>query len=153
MPAGDSVNLPGFDGDLHSECGNAWVPVGYSCWELSCRADVNKKANEDYKKRKDFLPDYHVTRTYVALTARRWPGKTRWRAEKIVEGVWKDIRAYDADDIEQWLEQVPAVRLAFGEELGLSGSGVESLAIYLEKWSRQCTPHITEVDPVFQTRC
>ncbi|MFT8555464.1 MAG: hypothetical protein ABF697_09165 [Zymomonas mobilis] len=143
MPAGDSVTLPGFDGDLHSEHGNAWVPAGYSCWELSCRADVTKKANEDYKKRKGFPSEYHETRTYVALTARRWPSKARWREEKIADGVWKDVRAYDADDIEQWLEQVPAVRLFFGEKLGLSGAGVESLANYLQKWSAQCIPPIT----------
>lgn len=144
MPAGDSVILPGFDGELHSELGNAWVPAGHSCWELSCRADVAAKANEDYAKRSaGSSPDHRGTRTYVALTARRWAGKTRWRDEKIAEGAWQDVRAYDADDLEQWLEQAPAVRLAFGEELGLSGAGVESLGAYLEKWGAQCMPRIT----------
>lgn len=51
MPAGDSVTLPGFDGELYSEHGNAWVPAGHSCWELSCRTDIVAKANEDYTKR------------------------------------------------------------------------------------------------------
>ncbi|WP_199085495.1 hypothetical protein [Bosea sp. ASV33] len=144
MPAGDSVILPGFDGELHSELGNAWVPAGHSCWELSCRADVAAKANEDYAKRSaGSSPDLRGTRTYVALTARRWAGKARWRDEKIAKGAWKDVRAYDADDLEQWLEQAPAVRLAFGEELGLSGAGVESLGAYLEKWGAQCMPRIT----------
>lgn len=144
MPSGDSVTLPGFDGELHSELGNTWVPSGRSCWELSCRTDILVKANEDYAKRSDALPPEHrATRTYVALTARRWPAKTRWREEKIAEGVWNDVRAYDADDLEQWLEQSPAVRLAFGEELGLSGAGVESLGAYLAKWCAQCAPRIT----------
>ncbi|ARW16014.1 hypothetical protein S101446_00874 [Komagataeibacter europaeus] len=143
MPAGDSVTLPGFDGELHSKHGNAWVPAGHSCWELSCRADVVVKANEDYAKRSASPPDHRATRTYIALTARRWPGKARWRAEKIAEGAWNDVRAYDADDLEQWLEQAAAVRLAFGEELGLSGAGVDSLGAYLEKWGAQCTPRIT----------
>lgn len=144
MPAGDSVTLPGFDGELYSEHGNAWVPAGHSCWELSCRADIVAKANEDYTKRSVALPQNNrATRTYVALTARRWPAKARWRDEKIAEGAWKDVRAYDADDLEQWLEQSPAVRLAFGEELGLSGPGVESLADYLAKWGAQCSPRIT----------
>jgi hypothetical protein len=83
MPAGDSVSLPGFDGELHSEHGNTWVPTGRSCWELSCRADVVAKANEDYSKRSPAVPQEHrATRTYVALTARRWPGKARWRHER-----------------------------------------------------------------------
>lgn len=136
--------LPGFDGELHSELGNSWVPAGHSCWELSCRADVTTKANEDYAKRSvGSSPDLRATRTYVALTARRWTGKARWRDERIAEGTWMDVRAYDADDLEQWLEQAPAVRLAFGEELGLSGAGVESLGTYLEKWGAQCSPRIT----------
>jgi hypothetical protein len=104
---------------------------------------VAAKANEDYAKRSAAVPpDHRTTRTYVAVTARRWPGKARWRAEKINEGIWNDVRAYDADDLEQWLEQAPAVRLAFGEELGLSGAGVESLSAYLDKWGAQCTPRI-----------
>jgi len=143
MPAGDSVNLPGFDGELHSKYGNTWVPAGHSCWELSCRADVVTKANEDFIKRGASPPDYRATRTYVALTARRWPSKARWRAEKIAESAWNDVRAYDADDLEQWLEQAASVRLAFEEELGLSGAGVESLKTYFGKWGAQCEPRIT----------
>lgn len=144
MPAGDSVSLPGFDGELDSELGNAWIPIGRSCWELSCRADILVKANEDYAKRsKTLLPQQRLTRTYVALTARRWAAKTRWREEKCAEGLWKDVRAYDADDLEQWLEQSPAVALAFSEQLGLSGPGVETLDAYLKKWCTQCSPGIT----------
>ncbi|WIW88095.1 hypothetical protein K3M67_14200 [Sphingobium sp. V4] len=143
MPAGESVSLPGFDGELHSEIGNAWVPAGHSFWELSCRADATTKANEDFSKRALATPaEVKADRIYVACTARRWAGKTRWRDEKIAEGSWKDVRAYDADDLEQWLEQCPAVALAFGEELGIAGPGVESLAAYLEKWGAQCKPKI-----------
>ncbi|WP_181183307.1 hypothetical protein [Mesorhizobium sp. B3-1-7] len=143
MPAGESVALPGFDGELHSETGNAWVPVGHSCWELSCRADSITKANEDFAKRTSATsPEIRAERSFVAVTARRWAAKSRWRDEKIAEGSWKDVRAYDADDLEQWLEQCPAVALAFGEELGIVGPGVESLAAYLEKWGAQCTPKI-----------
>lgn len=143
MPAGESVSLPGFDGELHSEIGNAWVPAGHSLWELSCRADATAKANEDFSKRTLATPtEIKADRTYVAVTARRWAGKMRWRDEKIAEGSWKDVRAYDADDLEQWLEQCPAVALAFGEELGIAGPGVESLAAYLAKWGAQCAPKI-----------
>jgi hypothetical protein len=143
MPAGESVALPGFDGELHSETGNAWVPAGHSCWELSCRADATAKANEDFSKRTTATPpEIRAERSYVAVTARRWAGKSRWRDDRIAEGTWRDVRAYDADDLEQWLEQCPAVALAFGEELGIAGAGVESLAAYLEKWGGQCAPKI-----------
>lgn len=53
------------------------------------------------------------------------------------------MRAYDADDLEQWLEQTPAIALQFAEELGLVGDGVESLSRYWQLWSQQCNPAIT----------
>ena len=51
--------------------------------------------------------------------------------------------AFDADDLEQWLEQTLAVALQFAEELGFSGWGVESPAHYWQLWSEQCSPRIT----------
>src|SRR3546814_5460896 len=57
FPAGDSVTSPGFDGELHSHEGNAWVPAGFSVWELSCRGDVGTKANEDFDKRCAATPE------------------------------------------------------------------------------------------------
>jgi len=143
MPAGDSTASPGLDGEIYSKEGNAWVPQGHSCWEASCRADGTAKANEDFAKRVDGLAEAdRKSRTYVAITGRKWTQKAKWAAERRAEGHWLDVRAYDADDLEQWIEQSPAVALAFGEELGLSGPGVTSLGAYYKMWSAQCTPQI-----------
>lgn len=143
MPAGDSTSLPGLDGELFSEIGNAWVPKGHSCWEASCRAGITAKANEDFQKRVAETADAdRKSRTYVAVTARKWSQKAKWQAERRAEKLWLDARAYDADDLEQWLEQSPAVALAFAEELGLHGPGVSSVAAYFLSWSTQCAPSI-----------
>src|SRR3546814_8548336 len=72
-----------------------------------------------------------------------WPGKAKWREAKAALNIWSDVRAYDADDIEQWLEQSPAVALAFGGEHGSSGSGVEAVAGYFGRWAGQCRPVIS----------
>src|SRR6185312_14820761 len=102
---------------------------GHSCWEVSCRADATAKANADFQKRTGEFGDAdRQTRTYVAVTARKWPQKAKWVADRRAEELWLDVRAYDADDLEQWIEQSPAIALAFGEELGLNGPGVTSLA-------------------------
>ena len=143
MPAGDSVSKPGWDGELFSDHGNAWVPQGYSCWEVSCRQDILAKANEDYRKRTDgTLEELRLSRAYVAVTARQWPGKGKWAAARQAEGSWQQVRAYDADDLENWLEQSPGVAVAFAEELGLSGPGVTSPGAYFKTWSTQCAPAI-----------
>ena len=148
MPAGDSVTLPGFDGKIFNETGNAWVPKGLSVWEVSCRGDVTKKANEDYangldEEKKKVSPKERKKSVYVAVTARKWGKKNDWLEKKKNTGDWREVRAYDADDLEQWLEESPAVALEFGETLGLTGAGVESLSGYWAKWSTQCNPVIT----------
>jgi hypothetical protein len=144
MPAGDSISMPGLDGELFSEAGNAWVPAGHSCWEVSCRGDVSTKANEDYSKRTGEIEStIRGTRIYVAITARKWSQKSKWLIEKKAANEWLDVRAYDADDLEQWIEQSPAVALAFGEELGLTGHGVSSLAKHYQGWSSQSSPVIS----------
>jgi hypothetical protein len=37
MPGGESANVPGWDGIVSVAVGNAWVPDGFSYWELARR--------------------------------------------------------------------------------------------------------------------
>lgn len=150
--AGDATNLPGWDGEVVSEHGNPWVPKGRSFWELSCEAQITRKANRDYNKRTKETPDtIRSGAALIVVLARRWPQKPKWLKAKRDAGEWADVRAYDADDIEQWLEQSPAVAVQFGEELGLIGQGVESVARHWEGWSQQSDPSIS-VEALFIDR-
>ena len=114
MPSGSSVLLSGWDGLLEVRCGNAWAPSGDSGWEFSCDKRVTSKANDDYEKRTaDPLDLNRTTATFVFVTSRRWTGKRQWEKERREEGKWRDVRAYDADDLVAWLEQSPEVTLWF----------------------------------------
>jgi hypothetical protein len=144
IPAGDSVTRPGWDGQIVCEVGSAWVPTGQSFWEMSCRADTVSKAIEDYEKRTTNTAAANRSKAaFIFATALKWPGKGRWAAAKRADGAWADVRAYDADNFEQWLEQTPAVALQFSEELGLTGPGIESLGQYWLAWSSQTREAIT----------
>ena len=106
MPSGSSVRLPGWDGVLEVGRGNEWVPSGLSGWEVSCDQDAASKANSDYEKRTDDPLDLDIpTTTFVFVTTRRWPNKRRWETRRRQEGKWRDVRAYDADNLAQWLRQ------------------------------------------------
>ena len=110
MPSGSSVRLPGWDGLLEVGRGNAWAPSGDSGWEFSCDKAVTSKANDDYEKRTaDPLGLNKTTATFVFLTSRRWNGKRQWERERREEGKWRDVSAYDADDLVTWLAQSPEV--------------------------------------------
>ena len=144
FPAGDSTGLPGWDGELVSESGSPWIPKGKSYWEFSCEAAVTRKANKDYEKqtRKTFKK-IRSKAILVVMTARKWSQKKTWLKKKRQAKKWAAVRAYDANDIEQWLEQNAAVALEFGEQLGLIGQGVESLTKQWEGWSQQSNPQIS----------
>jgi hypothetical protein len=144
FPAGDSTFVPGWDGVLSSDTGNAWIPTGPSFWEIGCDQEVFAKINSDYQKRlKATSAEIRAASTFVFVTPRRWINKTKWLAEHKSKNEWADVRAYDGDDLEQWLEQTPAVALQFSEELGLNGFGVESPSRHWAAWSQQCSPAIT----------
>src|SRR5690348_12214477 len=103
--AGEGVFMGGWDGRLDVVSGNAFVPGGISVWEMGTDRGIKTKADQDYEKRKlDPLGYLPAETTYVFVTPRRWRDKDRWMIECKAEGVWKDVRAYDADDIEAWLE-------------------------------------------------
>nr|VFK32403.1 MAG: hypothetical protein BECKMB1821I_GA0114274_10334 [Candidatus Kentron sp. MB]VFK75895.1 MAG: hypothetical protein BECKMB1821H_GA0114242_10354 [Candidatus Kentron sp. MB] len=152
FPAGDSTYRPGSDGVLSCERGNAWMPNGASRWEIGCDQNPTAKANKDYQKRTNQTgEEKRSVCTFVFVTPRRWKQKSAWATEQRAKGEWKDVRALDADDLEQWLEQTPAVSLQFAEELGLRGPGVETLSRHWNSWSGQCNPAITS-DALFMDR-
>lgn len=144
FPAGDSSFVPGWDGVLSCERDNAWVPTGASRWEIGCNQDIQRKANDDYLKRTtNTIEPERLACTFVFVTPRRWQNKKIWLAQQLAKKEWAEVRAYDADDLEQWLEQSPAIALQFGEQIGLLGAGVESCGRHWKSWSEQCQPAIT----------
>lgn len=145
FPAGDSTFMPGFDGIVEFDGVSAWVPKGTSGWEIGCEKEIKGKAVGDYTKRTgEISAEVRAKATFVFVTPRRWKGKAAWLEQRRAEGSWADVRAYDADDLEQWLEQSPVVALQFADELGLTGWGMVTLERYWASWSTQCAPTITE---------
>ncbi len=140
----EGVQLAGWDGIAQVPEGSFYVPNGVSGWELSTRSDSKGKADDDYKTRSDNPLQLHPPNTsFVFATARRWSGKENWADEKQREGVWKDVRAYDADDLDTWLEQAPAVDLWFSILLGKRPLGAIDLNSFWDAWSGATRPHLT----------
>ncbi|MEM5471247.1 hypothetical protein WNZ14_05865 [Hoeflea sp. AS60] len=144
MPAGSSVSVGGFDGELNALEGNAFVPKDKSVWELSVEGNPKIKAERDYNKRtKRISEEIRTNTTYVAVTGRKWAKRGDWVTDKKSSGDWKDIRVIDADDIELWLEQETATQIWFAELLGLPTGSLKSPERYWSDWNRDVVPAIS----------
>lgn len=105
IPDGGAVVFPGWDAILEVDRGKSWVPEGISGWEFSCSKQIDKMANENYEKRTEEPLSIDVeTSTFVFVTAMVWKNKRSWAKRRCAEGVWKEVRAYDAIDLVSWLE-------------------------------------------------
>lgn len=126
FPAGDSAQNPGYDGRLTAipaEGYRAFLPDGDSVWEWGAGADYYTKAEQDYSTRTK-TPGEGVDpkqTAFVFATPRVWdrtnPSLDGWVAQKRREGIWKDVRALDAVQLEHWLEICPAVAAAVAREI------------------------------------
>jgi DNA-binding transcriptional ArsR family regulator len=144
FPGGDSVNRPGYDGLVQTVEGTFFVPSGQSVWEMGADKNVSRKANEDYAARtRDPETVDPAQTTFVFVTPRRWSGKIEWAQAKQAENVWADVRAYDADDLEQALAHAPpAAAWAFRQIAG-APEGVHDLGEIWEIWSERTRPPLS----------
>lgn len=139
----DNAEDRGLDGQVETSTATSWIPSGKSVWQVSCREDVSKKAEEDYVRGMELVPTKEMrTTTFVFVTAREWTKREEWEKEKTAIGHWKEVRAYDADDLEQWLEQSAPAQIWFAERLDRSVSGYRSIEQCWREWTEDCEPSL-----------
>ena len=144
FPAYDNAERPGRDGVVETTTPTPWIPDGRSVWEFGCDQRPGRKANGDYAKRvKSVPPEERRDTTFVFATPRNWPGKGNWVAEKAACGDWKDVRAWDASDLEQWLEQSAPTQIWFAERLDKPIAGFRSLDQCWSDWAGACNPALS----------
>lgn len=144
-PAFDNAERKGWDGKVEAQAPTPWIPGGESGWELSCNQRPEYKAEQDYKNRVKKIPlAKRRGMTFVFVTSRNWPGKGKWVAEKNAAMQWADVRAYDASDLEQWLEQSAETQIWFAEQLGEPVSGYRTLDLCWSQWASVCAPILSK---------
>jgi transcriptional regulator with XRE-family HTH domain len=146
--SGEGVQLSGWDGIVETAEGNSYVPKGASFWEVGTGGSPKGKADHDYQKRtSDPLGADPRTATFVFVTPRRWAGKNKWVDEKKRNGDWADVRAYDADDFEQWLELAPSTSAWFARYVGKNSRGARCLEDFWNEFSIATSPELTPAVP------
>lgn len=144
MRSGEGAGIEGYDGIVEAGRSTPLVPEGLSVWELGSGGDPRKKANSDYRSRTDNPLDVERSAaTFVFVTLRRWDEKVEWATKKRAEGIWRDVLAFDADDLEQALDEAPNVHYWISERLGLSASDVQTLEGWWGRFSAVYQPLLT----------
>ncbi len=146
FPGYDNAQRSGWDGRLEAGTATPWIPEGKSRWEFGTGKDPKKKANDDYKKRLKQIPDAERSEcTFVFVTPRSWKEKNKkqWVRDKEAHDGWKAVRAFDASDLEQWLETTVAPRIWLADKLGIPTEGLQTPDNFWNRWSQASEPRMT----------
>lgn len=141
IPFGSAVNMGGFDGEVESAKGSAYIPKGKCILEFGTNKDFKTKAEKDYttRSKKDYEGLNKAETTFIFMTPRCWGNKKDWEEEKKKNSIWKDVRVYDSTLLVQWILSVPSVDIWFSRLVGMPVnnliSGSERLKEFLE-WER-----------------
>lgn len=141
FPGNDDAERPGWDGLMESGCGTPWIPSGISGWEFGVTKDIKDKAKSDFAKRvKATSKTERQNITFVFVTPRRWSGKSVWVADMAKQNLWKEVRAYDSSDLEQWIEQSLGAQTWFANRSERLSNGVRTLDQCWDDWSQVSAP-------------
>ena len=145
FPGFDDSERPGRDGRVEAAAATAWIPQGASDWEFGTSRKPRRKAESDYQKRLHLPMAERKQRAFVFVTPRRWPDKDDWAKAKEAQGDgWREVRAYDASDLEQWLEESVAAPIWLAEQLPMPVPGVRTLDRCWQEWAQPTDPPMTE---------
>ena len=144
FPGYDNGQRAGWDGVVEATGGTPWIPVGLSVWELGTNQEVERKATTDFAKRNRNPLNMDCAGTaYVCVTPRVWSPKrkTEWLHKAKAQKCWKDVRIYDAEDLERWLERSLEARIWLAERLNRPEvTGVRTLDSTWEAWINSSYP-------------
>ncbi|MGZ9583812.1 hypothetical protein [Paenibacillus marinisediminis] len=144
FPGYDNAQRKGSDGFVQAGVATPWTPEGNSYWEFGTDQRPAAKAEGDYAARLISVdPVVRAESTFVFVTPRNWPAKTEWEKRMNEIGDWKAVRALDASDLEQWLDQSVPAQIWLSEHLNLTVSGYETLEQAWSRWSNASEPRLT----------
>lgn len=144
FPGYDNAERKGWDGVVDAGAATPWIAEGLSGWEFGVSKDPARKAESDYVARLGSVSAAdRAQHTFVFVTPRNWPGKTKWAKAKNELGEWKAVRAFDASDLEQWIEESIGAQIWLAERLNIPTAGFKTLEQCWTRWADASEPPLT----------
>lgn len=144
FPGGTGVSAGGFDGFAVATAATPFLPAGRSVWELSIEQGSQGKAEEDIGKRAE-VPDGSPSSeaTYVQVICRQWTKAGQFARDQTAKGTWAEVRGYNVDRLTTWLEQAPATKVWFLEQVSRPTMGLHSASDWWNRWSTATEPVVS----------
>lgn len=144
--ANEGIQYEGWDGLSNAQDATDYLPAGPAGWEFGTqRTAIARKASEEYTKRSNnprgLTP---ASSTFVFITPRHWPKKEEWVQQRRAEGIWRDVRAYDVNDLVHWIELYPEVGNWLAVAIGKRPQGIRSIEEVWSEWSLATQWPLTE---------
>ena len=144
--ANDESERHGIDGCVENQgFPNKYVPQGVSYWEIGTgnKANIKAKAESDFEKRTNIAENNSLRdKTFIFVTPYSWAGMDKWVNEKNKLKIWKEVRVYDVNTLEQWLEESPEAQIWLAQELGRQLEGIQTLENFWQQWIRNTRPQL-----------
>lgn len=148
IPGGDSIWKPGLDGKIISRIknilGDANKTFVIECGQTD---DIEDKFKEDLKKR-TFQLQNKTNSIFCFITTHKWRNKeeTINKVKNSVQNsnLWAEIKTFDADDIESWLDHDHATMAWLADILGKPTNGIKSFDTYWNDWKKTTIVPIDE---------
>lgn len=137
---------PGWDISCSVIISTPFLPAGELLWELGKSKNYRTKLNSDFKKRTNqTTQEDQEKHIFIFVTPQRWvkPEKQSVISELKKASSWKDILIYDADNLENWLNQFPAVARWLAVELGIPKKGIITATEFWDNFSKYTQPHFS----------
>lgn len=149
IPGGDSIWKPGVDGKIIPKVENMLGTANKMyVIEFGQTDDAYSKFKEDFAKRTKELNNQKTETVFVFITTHKWRSKLeiieKIKKEEPGSNLWSEIKTFDADDIETWLDHDFATTAWLSDILGKASNGIKSFDSELKQWKHSTKIAIDE---------
>lgn len=137
LPCGSAAYMGGWDGVVICPEEAPYFTQGTTLIEFGTEVNCKGKADDDYEKRKADPLGYDPKEcVFLFITPRTWRAKKKWADTRKTEGFWKDVKAYDATDLAQWLDIAHATDRWFAAQVkNFPFDGIMTAEEFWEEWA------------------
>ena len=147
IPGGDSIWKPGVDGKVIPLVGS-FLGEANQTYIIECGQNKNiyKKIKDDFIKRSEEKKQIKSDDIFIFITSQKINKSEILRDLKTSNEIslWKDVKIFDADDIESWLEYDWATTTWVAEQLKKPTSMLKTFDKYWSVWLRSTSLEIDE---------